>query len=177
MSFDLITANLRLGLVEFNATFFFQIFNTFVLYLFLRKLLFKPVTELIENREMEIASDIDSAIKKNEEAEELKNEYNQKIKDIENEGKKIIKEAKLIAETEASKIIEKVREDEKEIRVKNQMELEREKVKAINELKDEISNLTIMAASKVIGKNLKLEDHIALIDQFIDEVGDTKWQN
>jgi len=177
MSFDLITANLRLGLVEFNATFFFQIFNTFVLYLFLRKLLFKPVTELIENREMEIASDIDSAIKRNEEAEELKNEYNQKIKNIENEGKKIIKEAKLVAETEASKIIEKAREDEKELRIKNQMELEREKVKAINELKDEISNLTIMAASKVIGKNLKLEDHIALIDQFIDEVGDTKWQN
>jgi len=177
MSFDLITANLRLGLVEFNATFFFQIFNTFVLYLFLRKLLFKPVTELIENREMEIASDIDSAIKKNVEAEELKNEYNQKIKNIENEGKKIIKEAKMIADTEASKIIEKAREDEKEIRLKNQMELKREKVKAINELKNEISNLTIMAASKVIGENLKLEDHIALIDQFIDEVGDTKWQN
>ncbi len=177
MGFNLITANLRLGLVEFNATFFFQIFNTFVLYLFLRKMLFKPVTELIEKREMEIASDIDNAAIKNEEADELKKEYNKKIKTIENEGKKIIKEAKMVAEKEASRIMEKVREDEKEIRLKNQIELEREKIKAVNELKDEISNLTIMAASKVVGKNLKLEDHIALIDQFIDEVGDTKWQN
>jgi F-type H+-transporting ATPase subunit b len=177
MSFNLITANLRLGLVEFNATFFFQIFNTFILYLFLKKLLFKPVTEFMEKRENEIASDIDNALKKNIEAEELKEEYNIKIQNIENEGKRIIKEAKMIADQEASKIIEKVREEEKEIRINNQKELEREKVKAINELKDEIANLTILAASKVVGKNLKREDHIALIDQFIDEVGDTTWQN
>jgi F-type H+-transporting ATPase subunit b len=47
----------------------------------------------------------------------------------------------------------------------------------VNELKDEISDLTIQAASKVVSKNLKKEDHLALIDQFIDEVGDVKWQN
>jgi F-type H+-transporting ATPase subunit b len=177
MSFNLITANLRLGLVEFNATFFFQIFNTFVLYLFLKKLLFTPVTEFMEKRKNEIAFDIDNAATKNIEAEELKSEYSKKIKDVENEGKKIIKEAKMIADKEASKIIEKAREEEKEIRLKNQIEMKREKVKTINELKDEITNLTILAASRVVGKNLNREDHIALIDQFIDEVGDTKWQN
>jgi F-type H+-transporting ATPase subunit b len=177
MSFNLITANLRLGLVEFNATFFFQIFNTFVLFLFLKKLLFKPVTEIMEKRKNEIASDIDNAAMKNVEAEELKSEYNKKIKDVENEGKKIIKEAKMIADKEASKIIDKAHEEEKDIRLKNQMEMKREKIKAINELKDEITNLTILAASKVVGKNLNRDDHIALIDQFIDEVGDTKWQN
>lgn len=177
MGFNLVTANLKLGLVEFNATFFFQIFNTFVLFLILKKLLFEPVTEFMANREKEIAAEIKNAEGKNLEAEKLKEKYSSKIKDIENEGKQIIKEAKERADQKASEIVTKAREEEKEIRLKNQEELEREKVKAVNELKDEISDLTILAASKVIGKNLKKEDHLALIDQFIDEVGDVKWQN
>jgi len=177
MGFNLVTANLKLGLVEFNATFFFQIFNTFVLFLILKKLLFEPVTAFMAEREKEIAEEIENAEEKNLEAEKLKEKYSSKIKDIENEGKQIIKEAKEIADEKASEIVSNAREEEKEIRLKNQAELEREKAKAVNELKDEISNLTIQAASKVIGKNLKKEDHIALIDQFIDEVGDVKWQN
>lgn len=177
MGFNLVTANLKLGLVEFNATFFFQIFNTFVLFLILKKLLFEPVTAFMAEREKEIAEEIENAEEKNLEAEKLKEKYSSKIKDIENEGKQIIKEAKEIADEKASKIVANAREEEKEIRLKNQAELEREKAKAVNELKDEISNLTIQAASKVIGKNLKKEDHLALIDQFIDEVGDVKWQN
>lgn len=177
MGFNLVTANLKLGLVEFNATFFFQIFNTFVLFLILKKLLFEPVTAFMAERENEIAEEIKNAEEKNLEAEKLKEKYSSKIKDIENEGKQIIKKAKEIADKEASEIVSNAREEEKEIRLKNQKELEREKAKAVNELKDEISNLTIQAASKVIGKNLKKEDHLALIDQFIDEVGDVKWKN
>lgn len=177
MGFSLITANLKLGLVEFNATFFFQIFNTFVLFWILKRLLFEPVTNFMKERENEIASSLEEASNKNVEAEELKAEYTEKIKNIENEGDKIIKKAKSIADQEASKIINKAREEEKNIRLENQKELEREKVKAINELKDDISDLTISAASKVIEKDLKREDHIALIDQFIDEVGDVKWQS
>ena len=177
MGFNLVTANLKLGLVEFNATFFFQIFNTFVLFLILKKLLFEPVTAFMAERENEIAEEIKNAEEKNLEAEKLKEKYSSKIKDIENEGKQIIKKAKEIADKEASEIVSNAREEEKEIRLKNQKELEREKAKAVNELKDEISNLTIQAASKVISKNLKKEDHLALIDQFIDEVGDVKWKN
>jgi len=177
MGFNLVTANLKLGLVEFNATFFFQIFNTFVLFLILKKLLFEPVTEFLANRENEIAGEIKNAEEKNLEAEKLREKYSSKIKDIENEGKKIIKEAKEIADRKASQIVTNAKEEEKEIRLKNQEEIEREKVKAVNELKDEISDLTIQAASKVVSKNLKKEDHLALIDQFIDEVGDVKWQN
>ena len=55
--------------------------------------------------------------------------------------------------------------------------IEREKEKAVNALKDDIASLALMAASKVIEKDLNDEAHNALINQFIEEVGDTKWQN
>lgn len=177
MVLNLMTANLKLGLVEFNATFFFQIANTFILFLILKKLLFEPVTKFISEREDEIASNIKSAKDREEAALKLKEEYRVKIKGIESKGKEIIKEARTGADKQASEIIQKARDEEKELRLANQKELEREKVKAINELKDEISELTIMTASKVIEKDLSAEDHKVLIDQFIDEVGDVKWQN
>lgn len=177
MVLNLTTANLTMGLVDINATFFIQIANTFILFLIMKKLLFEPVTNFIATRELEIATEIKDAEDKKSEAIALKEGYLEKIKNVEMEGKDIIKEAKVNAEEQAANIITKAHEDEKNLRVKNQKELEREKAKAINELKDEISNLAIMTASKVIEKDLSLEDHGALIDQFIDEVGDVKWQN
>ena len=56
-------------------------------------------------------------------------------------------------------------------------ELERERVKALNELKGQISELTILAASKVIEKELDESEHKELIDKFLSEVGETQWQN
>lgn len=48
-------AELRLGLVQFDWTFVFQIANTLILFLFLKKFLFKPVTEFMTAREDEIS--------------------------------------------------------------------------------------------------------------------------
>lgn len=177
MGLNLTAAGLKLGLVEFNATFFFQIVNTFVLFLILKHFLFEPVTNFMEKRKNEIADEIKKAENKHKEAINLKEKYNDKLKQVDSEGKKIIKEARKDAKEQASEIISKAREEEKQIRLDNQKEIEREKIKAIDSLKDEISNLSIMTASKVIEKDLDKSDHQELIDQFIDEVGDVKWQN
>jgi F-type H+-transporting ATPase subunit b len=177
MVLNLVTANLKLGLVEFNWTFVIQILNTIVLYFFLKKLLFEPVTNFMENRENEIESQIADAQTMEEEANELKEKYESKLDGVKDEGRKIIKEARQKGDKKASEIVSNARDEAKEIRLKNQKELEREKTKAINELKDEISSLAILAASKVVQKDLSKEDHENLIKDFIDEVGDAKWQN
>lgn len=172
-----LAANVKLGLVEFNMTFVFQIINTLILYFILKHLLFEPVTKFMNQREEEIANDIDSAEQKKEEANALKDKYQDKLNNIDQERRQIIKEAKQAADRKASDIVQTAKEDAKDVRLKNQKELEREKTKAINELKDEISNLALLSASKVVEKNLKPEEHKELIDNFINEVGDVKWQN
>lgn len=168
---------LRLGLVEFNATAIFQLVNTIVLFLILKHLLFEPVTKFMEKRENEVAAEIDSASEKREEAEALKADYQNKLDNINQERRQIIKEAKKAADRKGTEIVQQARDEAKEARLKNQKELEREKTKAINELKDEISNIALLGASHVIQKNLKPEEHKELIDDFINEVGDVKWQN
>ena len=59
---------------------------------------------------------------------------------------------------------------------KAEEEIAREKKKAVNEIKDEISDLAVMIATKVVGKDLNTQDHEQLIQEFIDGAGDLSWK-
>jgi|SRR6056297_16975 len=168
---------MRAGLVEINWTFAFQIINTIILYLILKKLLFKPVTEFMQSRTDGISNSLEEAESMTEQANELKAQYESKIKASEEEGRQIIREASVKAEKRAADIIKTAEDESDSIRKRAQIEIEREKEKAINSLKDEIATIAIMAASKVIEKDLDAEAHESFVKQFIDEVGDAKWQN
>ena len=57
------------------------------------------------------------------------------------------------------------------------LQIEREKQSMMAELRGQISTLAIAAASKIIEKNLDKATHQDMIQQFIDEAGETRWQN
>jgi len=177
MLVGLTAAELRLGLVQFDWTFVFQIANTLILFLFLKKFLFKPVTEFMESREEEIAGTFKDAEEKNNQADSIKSEYLEKISKAEEEGRAIVKDASKRAEKRADDIVKDAEHEVSSMRDKAKLDIEREKTKAINALKDDIAGLAILAATKVVEKDMKEEDHKDLINKFIDEVGDAKWQN
>lgn len=168
---------LKFGLVDPGWSFWFQLANTFILFLILKKLLFKPVSEFMENRRNEIEGSIKEAELKNEEAEKYKSEYMSKIEASQEEGRQIVKEAAKRAEERASEIIKAAEKEAKEIKERANLEVEREREKAINSLKDEIASIAMLAASKVIEEDLNEKKHNTLVRKFIDEVGETRWQN
>lgn len=168
---------LRFGLIELGPTWFMQIANTIILFLILKKLLFKPVTEFMENRETEIANQLDGADNLMKEAETLMADYKKKIANAEEEGRQIIRTATQKSEQRASEIIKDAEAQIKELKDKAEKDIERERVKAVNSLKDEIATIAVMAASKVIEKDIDEETHKQLINQFIREVGESRWQN
>lgn len=168
---------LRAGLVEITPTFFFQIINTIILFFILKKLLFKPVTEFMSSRTEEIENSLSEAEEKNKEAESIKSEYMDKIKGAEEEGRQIVKDAARRAEERASDIIKAAEKEADQIKERASLDIEREKKKAINSLKDEIALISVAAASKLIEKDLDEKGHKTLVKQFIDEVGETRWQN
>lgn len=168
---------LKLGLVELNWNFVFQIANTIILFLILKKLLFKPVSEFMEKRRAEIEGSIKQAEMKNEEAEGYKNEYIAKIEASEEEGRQIVRDAAKRAEERANEIIKSAEKEAVEIKQRAELDIQREKEKAINLLKDEIASLAMLAASKVVEADLNESKHNTLVRKFIDEVGETRWQN
>ncbi len=168
---------LKLGLVEISWTFVFQIANTLILFFILKKLLFKPVSEFMEKRKAEIAGSIKEAEMKNEEAEKYKSEYITKIEASQEEGRQIIKDAARKAEARADEIIKAAEKEAVEIKQRAELDIQREKEKAINVLKEDIASLAMLAASKVVKEDLDGDKHNTLVRKFIDEVGEAKWQN
>jgi F-type H+-transporting ATPase subunit b len=168
---------LKAGLVEFSWTFVFQIVNTLILYLVLKKFLFVPVTEFIQGRQDEIQSSYDDAEKTNEEAKNLKSEYENKLDKVEEEKQEILIAAKKKADEQGSEIIKESKEQAAKLKEKAEQEIEIEKKKAINDVKDDISSMVIMAASKVLENEVDESRNKKLVDDFIKEVGESKWQN
>ncbi|WZL73614.1 F0F1 ATP synthase subunit B [Clostridiaceae bacterium 35-E11] len=168
---------MKAGLVEISWTLVFQIINTVILFWFLKKLLFKPVTEFMEARQNGISTSIKEAEHKNQEADNRKHEYEAKLEKVQEEGRQILKEASKKAESKADEIIKEAQLEAEKLLNRAEAEIKRQNEKAMNELKDQIASLAVMAAGKVIEKSLDEENHNQLIKEFIDEVGDAKWHN
>lgn len=175
--YALASEGLKFGLIEPGWPMLFQLVNTFILYMFLRRFLFKPVTEFMAKRENEIKSTFDLAEKKNQEAEQIMADYKDKIKHADQEGKEIIRHATMKAESRSTEIVKSAEEHAQELKDKAQKEIEREKAKAIHLIKDEIASMAILAAGKVVEADMSVEKHQSMVEKFIDEVGDTRWQN
>ncbi len=175
--YALASEGLKFGLIEPGWSLVFQLVNTLILYLFLRRFLFKPVTEFMAKRESEIKNSFDMAEQKNAEAEQMMSDYKEKIKNAESEGKEIIRHASLKAENRSSEIIKAAEEHAHDLKDKAQKDIEREKSKAIHMIKDEIATMAIMAAGRVVEADMNAEKHQTMVEKFIDEVGDTRWQN
>ncbi|SHJ74453.1 F-type H+-transporting ATPase subunit b [Dethiosulfatibacter aminovorans DSM 17477] len=168
---------LKAGLVELNWTFVFQILNTFILYLLLKKFLFAPVTEVIEAREKSISDSLNDAERISNEAEKYKVEYYGKLQSAEEEGREIIAKATRNADEKSNNMIKEAREMVARQKEKAEADIEVEKKKAINEIKDEISSLAILAASKVLENEVDEDTNKTIVNKFIEQVGDAKWQN
>ena len=162
-------------LITLTYDFAFQLINTFILFWVLKRWLFKPVMGIIESRENDIQQDLAEGERSKNEGLALKKEYHAKINSVKDEGHEIIKQATLRAEQKSEEIIGTAKEEATIIKERAQRDIQQEKQKAMNEVKDDISNIAIMAASKVIEKDLDKSKHEELIGNFIKEVGESKW--
>jgi F-type H+-transporting ATPase subunit b len=154
-----------------------QILATVILFLILRHFLFKPVSKFLNERREKIAGDLDEAKKQKEEAYSLKEQYHLKIEEAKKEAQSIIEAGKKRAEELSDEIITEAKREADRIIERAQREIEREREKAMEELKTEVVTIAMMAASKVVDKSLDENAHRDMINKFINEVGENKWQN
>ncbi|WP_130805733.1 F0F1 ATP synthase subunit B [Senegalia massiliensis] len=159
----------------FNFTL--QLLATLVLFLVLRHFLWDTVKEFLNKRQESVQNDLDRAEKEKVEAMKLKEEYQAKIEDAKGEGKEIIESSRKKAEDIKEDIVNNAKKESNDMINRAKKEIEREQRQARMELKNEVVELAMLAASKVIDKNLDKEAHAGMIDKFIDEVGESKWQN
>ncbi|MGL5348833.1 MAG: F0F1 ATP synthase subunit B [Peptostreptococcaceae bacterium] len=152
----------------------FQLINTFLVFWLLKKLLFKPVMTVIEARENDIKANLAEGEKAKTEGINLKKEYEEKVSTAKAEGQEIIKQATLRAEQKETEIISTAKQEAQSIKEKASKDVEQERQKVMNEIQSDISNIALLAASKVIEKDIDKSKHEELINNFIKEVGEAK---
>ena len=152
----------------------FQIVNTIILFVVLKKILFKPVLNIIDARENGIKEAIATGEQAKNEGLALKAEYEQKLSLAKNEGQEIIKQATLRAEQKSDEIISIAKEEANSLKERSNKDIAQERQKVMNELKNDISSIAILAASKVIEEDIDQAKHEEMINKFIEEVGEAK---
>lgn len=145
--------------------------NLVILYWFLRKFLFKPVTKFMDDRTNSIKDSIDHAEKSKAEAAELKAQYEVKLQAAKAEADKIIGDANIRANKEYDGILSAAKTDAQGVLAKAREEIQRERVQMLKEIKNQVATLALAAASKVIETNMDTATNRALVDKFIDEEG------
>ena len=155
-------------------TMIFAWINLLILYLVLKKILFKPIKKMIDSRQKEIDDMYDNAGKAESDANKMKKEYEEKLNRASEESEEILKNAVRRATLKEEEILKEANAKAERTLERAEEQIELEKRRAINEVKDEVSELAIGIASAVIERDVQKKEHEALIDSFIDGIGDEK---
>ena len=147
--------------------------NLLILFLFLKKLLFKPLKNMIDSRQKEIDDMYADAESSKAEAAELKVEYEKKLEKASEESEEIVKNAMRRAKLREEEILREAGEQAARTVERAYEQVELEKKRAINEIKSEVSEMAIGIASAVIGRDVDGDEHKELIDSFIADMGDS----
>ena len=166
------TEQTKLALVSIDpGTIVFTLINTLIIFLIFRFFLYKPVCNILDKRNEMSAKEIAEAQAAKESAQKTEQEYLARLADAKAEAAEIMKQATARAQAREEEIITDATKKASEIRAKAEESIERDRKRAMNEIKDEISDIVILAATKVVEKEISAKDNEEIISNFLVNVG------
>ena len=159
-------------MISLDISLVWVIINLLVLYLLLKKFLFKPVCKMMDERSAKIQSDLDGAAQAKADAEKIKADYEAEIADAHSQA--VENKAKAQAGRECDLMLENARAESAKIMKEAEKSIANEKEKAMDDAKYQIADLAILAAAKVIKKNVGGDYDRETVDEFLSEVGAAK---
>ncbi len=147
--------------------------NLLILFLLVKKFLFKPVRRMLDARQALIDGKLSDAEEAKLAAEESKAAWEEKLRSANEEADGIIKEASDRAKRRAHKIIAEADEKALELTRRAEEQIQLEKEKAESEIKQEIVDVSLALAEKMLARKLSEADHRNMINEFINEIGDS----
>lgn len=145
--------------------------NLLILYLFLKKILFKPVKNMIDSRQKEVDDMYSSAEAAEADAKTMKAQYEEKLSHANEESEEILRTAQRRALLKEEEILKEAATEAARIRDRASEEIELEKKRMLGEIKDEVSGMAVDIASALIGREVSGKEHEKFIDEFIDDLG------
>jgi F-type H+-transporting ATPase subunit b len=136
----------------------------------LNKLAFPRIAEALDKRRVAIEESIQSAQRAKEEADELLDEYRARLREAREQADDIVTRARKAAENVADETKAQASQQREELLAAARRDIEHETRRALDELRKEVADLTVMATEKITRKSLNEEDHRRLIEEALGEV-------
>lgn len=152
-------------------TMLFQLGAFIILVLLVSKFASKPIITMMQKRQDHIKNEIKSAEENRKEAEGFLQQQKEILEQTRLEAKEMIERAKRQKEKEAEEIISQARNQAEQLveNAANQINLEKEK--ALAELRDQVGVLSIRLTSKLLEKEVQVDEQSKLVDRYLEEVG------
>ena len=132
-----------------------------------------PLIAALDKRESDIRESLNAAEKARKDADNITKDYEKMVQKAKKESVEIISASREAGEKVKTEIITEAKSNAKKIMTDNLDQIEREKNKVIGEIRQQVVELSVMAAEKIIGKTLEKDDHNKMIQDTIKEYGQT----
>lgn len=164
-----------LGILSINIwTILISLANLLIIFLILKKLLWKPVTKMMNQRQAMVDKQFADAAEAEAKAEADKAQWAEKLATADQEAAARIAEADETARRHGDRVIAEAKDKAQGILRQAEAEAELERQKATASIRDEIADVSAELAEKMLEREISVEDHRAMIASFLDEVGDAK---
>jgi len=143
-----------------------------ILLLLLKKFAWGPLKDVMDKREHDINKDIDDAEQAKLNAQKLEEQNKQTLKETQDEVQRILEDSKVQARKQHEEIIHEANIRANGMIETAQNEINSEKERAIADINNQVSELSVLIASKVLQKEISENDQKALVEKYIKEAGD-----
>jgi F-type H+-transporting ATPase subunit b len=158
------------GLLPNPISFVAQLISTFILFYFLKRLVWKPMQELLEKRKDVIVGELESAKTLNENAKRDKELSQLELAKVKDDSIRMIELAKVQANEARENILKEAAKEAQYKVQKAEKEIERERVLAEKEIKARAIEIGFSVAEKLVNENLDDQRNRKMVESFIDEV-------
>ena len=138
--------------------------------LILRKYAFPAISEALDKRQRAIEDSIDLARRTKDEAEQLLEEYRERLKAARTQSEEIIARARKAGEQLERESSETAKVKREELMEQTRRDIEAETRRAIEQIRNEVADLTVMATEKVTRKTLTEADQRRLVEEALAEL-------
>ncbi|MBI2042375.1 MAG: F0F1 ATP synthase subunit B [Candidatus Nealsonbacteria bacterium] len=146
----------------------FQIINFLLLMFILKKVLYKPMLSFLENRSKKIEEGLAKAEKFEAEWQKIKEAEKERIAEVEKKATQMMEKARIDAVAREKEILELAQQKSLKIIDEAKKEISREKEKASEELKNEMSGFIVFATEKILGREMRDKDEKGFIKETIE---------
>ena len=134
------------------------------------KVVFPLITEALDKRQRMIEESIESAEKTKTEADELLREYRERLSDARGQADEIVARARRTAESAEAETIAEARAKREEMLEQTRRDIDAETRRAIQQIRSEVADLTVLATEKVTRKSLDAGDQRRLVEEALTEL-------